>query len=66
MAWSCFPSPPNLLDLAFKIKKIKTKQKAWLADQTELNHYAFKMHRFWEKNEILSEHCAEVPVDSEQ
>ena len=28
MARACLPSPPNLLDLAFKIKKIKTKQKA--------------------------------------
>jgi hypothetical protein len=28
MAWACLLSPPNLLDLAFKMKKIKTKQKA--------------------------------------
>jgi len=28
MAWVYLPSPPNLLDLAFKMKKIKTKQKA--------------------------------------
>jgi hypothetical protein len=28
MAWVYLLSPPNLLDLAFKIKKIKTKQKA--------------------------------------
>ena len=28
MAWSYLLSQPNLLDLAFKIKKIKTKQKA--------------------------------------
>jgi len=27
-AWIYLPSPPNLLDLAFKMKKIKTKQKA--------------------------------------
>jgi hypothetical protein len=30
-AWACLLSPPNLLDLAFKIKKIKTKQKALAA-----------------------------------
>ena len=28
MAWDYVLSPPNLMDLAFKIKKIKTKQKA--------------------------------------
>tara|TARA_R110002050_G_scaffold299492_3_gene465330 strand:+ start:507 stop:647 length:141 start_codon:yes stop_codon:yes gene_type:complete len=28
MAWVYLLSPPNLLDLASKIKKIKTKQKA--------------------------------------
>ena len=28
MAWAYLQSPPNLLDLAFKMKKIKTKQKA--------------------------------------
>jgi hypothetical protein len=28
MAWVYLLSPPNLLDLAFKMKKIKTKQKA--------------------------------------
>ena len=28
MAWLYLLSPPNLLDLAFKMKKIKTKQKA--------------------------------------
>jgi len=27
-AWVCLLGPPNLLDLAFKMKKIKTKQKA--------------------------------------
>ena len=28
MAWVYLLSPPNLLDLVFKMKKIKTKQKA--------------------------------------
>jgi hypothetical protein len=28
IAWVYLPSAPNLLDLAFKMKKIKTKQKA--------------------------------------
>jgi len=28
MAWAYLLSPPNLLDLAFNMKKIKTKQKA--------------------------------------
>tara|TARA_A100000171_G_scaffold3509_1_gene2966 strand:- start:13 stop:189 length:177 start_codon:yes stop_codon:yes gene_type:complete len=28
LAWVYLTSPPNLLDLAFKMKKLKTKQKA--------------------------------------
>tara|TARA_R110000851_G_scaffold329512_1_gene501445 strand:- start:336 stop:449 length:114 start_codon:yes stop_codon:yes gene_type:complete len=28
MVWAYLLNPPNLLDLAFKMKKIKTKQKA--------------------------------------
>jgi|TARA_R110002033_G_scaffold66801_3_gene117788 hypothetical protein len=28
LVWACLQRPPNLLDLAFKVKKIKTKQKA--------------------------------------
>jgi len=28
LAWACLQSPPNPLDLAFKMKKINTKQKA--------------------------------------
>ncbi|MEP2057945.1 MAG: hypothetical protein ABJJ05_09075 [Maribacter litoralis] len=28
MVWAKLPSPPNLLELAFRMKKIKTKQKA--------------------------------------
>tara|TARA_R110001606_G_scaffold339356_1_gene487421 strand:- start:84 stop:194 length:111 start_codon:yes stop_codon:yes gene_type:complete len=36
MAWTSLLSPPNLLDLAFKTKKIKTKQKA-LANSADGN-----------------------------
>lgn len=40
MAWVYLPSPPDLWDLAFKMKKIKTKQKA-LATSADGNEKVF-------------------------
>lgn len=39
MAWACLLSKPNLLDLAFKIKKIKQNKKLWLRAQTETKRF---------------------------